>query len=261
MRRKTPLYTKLDIEYQQVYSGPYEDVSTSKIIAGIKEGRITGFGRPVIDFSAPKEEIEKLWSISQKIWYRDYLTDGLSEVSKFLLRKNILARPTYHQVIDLTKSESELHEGLRKSYKSLVNKGDSFFIDSDIGWLYASVQKLHHRVYGKATRSNETWAIQTAMMRQRELFALVEGDPEIFSAGLFYHNGYVCYYGVGCSLPGVDTHALVWKAILHAKEIGCKLFEIGEQYYNGDEKLQNIAKFKRGFGGRAVVRLDFDTTR
>jgi len=75
-------------------------------------------------------------------------------------------------------------------------------------------------------------------------------------AGVFiYYNKHAAYYGIGCSLEGVNSHAIIWQAILHAKELGCKTFEMGEQVWTGDEKLINISKFKRGFGGECYTRL------
>ena len=45
----TALYIPLDIEYSQVMSGPYEDLSChdgdTKVIAGLKGGRISGEAR------------------------------------------------------------------------------------------------------------------------------------------------------------------------------------------------------------------------
>jgi len=56
-------------------------------------------------------------------------------------------------------------------------------------------------------------------------------------------------------MEGANSHAIIWKAILRAKELGCKFFEMGEQVFSGDEKLIGISKFKCGFGGQTIVRL------
>ncbi len=81
-------------------------------------------------------------------------------------------------------------------------------------------------------------------------------ENTITEAGaLIYHNAHTAYYGVGCSLEGVGSHALLWQAILHAKELGCKQFETGQMVFQGTEKEKNISHFKAGFGGKCKVRL------
>jgi lipid II:glycine glycyltransferase (peptidoglycan interpeptide bridge formation enzyme) len=57
------------------------------------------------------------------------------------------------------------------------------------------------------------------------------------------------------------SHALVWEALRHAKHLGCRWFETGEQLYPASgpasptEKQLGISAFKRGFGGSTHVRL------
>ena len=55
----------------------------------------------------------------------------------------------------------------------------------------------------------------------------------------------------------------MWTAILHAKELGCKWFEVGEQYFQNHpaetpptKKELGISDFKAGFGGESRVFLD-----
>ncbi|MCJ7482675.1 MAG: hypothetical protein MUO31_06890 [Thermodesulfovibrionales bacterium] len=246
----TALYSPLDIEYAQVMSGPYEDLSfhdgDTKVVAGLKDGRISGFWRPVVAVGDDKDlklHIERLYDICPNIYYMDFLIDGrLSVISQFLLERGHKARPYFTQIIDLTKTEEELHADLRKSYKSLVNKGFGG-IDTALGVL----RKLH-----KDTRSNETWHIQSKIIGMQQAFI---SDDEGKSACLIYHNRYTAYYFSGVSEDGVNSHPCLWMAILQAKALGCKTFEMGEQVFDGDPKLVNISKFKRGFGGKTVTRI------
>lgn len=251
----SPLYSELGIEYQQAYDGPYKDLSYSvngtALIAAIKDGKVSGFGRPVFATGKKlKQAAERLYEISDDIWYRDYLIDGIGDFSKFLLSKGFRAVPYFTQVIDLSKTEEELHADVRKSYKSLINK-KSATIDFDPNefWLF---RQLHISVAGRVTRKYKTWEIQQKMINTEEAFLATDAG----AAGLFIYNNHTCYYGVGCSMEGGSSHALIWKAILYAKWLGCKFFEIGEQVFSGDEKLVNISKFKRGFGGTCQMRLD-----
>ena len=243
----TALYSALDQEYNQVMSGPYEDLSfhddDCKVIAGLKDNRISGFWRPVVavgDDRYQKIHIERLYEICPNICYMDFLIDGqLSVISQFLLRHGHRARPYYTQVIDLDKPFEALKANLRKSYKSLVNKPACRFMN--IG----EYRKLHEKTK-KRTRADETWAVQEKMK------PTIIGTTDGKSAVMIVDNGYCCYYFSGC---GDNCHSCMWWSIMSAKERGCKTFELGEQIFSGDPKLVNISKFKRGFGGRTQTRL------
>lgn len=248
----SPLYSELGIEYQQAYNGPYTDLSYSvngtTVIAGLKDGKVTGFGRPVLAVgNRLKQAAQRLYEISDNIWYRAYEIDGFA---KFLLKKGYEAIPYFTQVIDLSKTGDELHAGVRKSYKSLLNKGEPKLCQ--LKMYFRKMKEMHLSASGRKTRSDKTWEIQWKQILSEEAFAFI--DKNI--AGFFIYNNHTCYYGVGCSMEGAGSHALIWKAILHAKKLGCKYFEMGEQVFSGDEKLVNISKFKRGFGGQTVMRLD-----
>jgi hypothetical protein len=237
LTKYTPLYTKLDEEYQKLYrsdSGGW-------------------YSRPWVGY--------RLYD--PKIWYLDYLNKGnLSATSQYLIREGRRPRPYYTQIIDLTKSEAELKHDLRKSYKSLVNKHHTISVMRDI----EPLRKLHVKCHGRETRSKDTWFVQQKMIWAKEVFCLLQARfpnlrrpdlTEVECGGLFYYNENICYYGVGCSLEGVGSHALIWRAILHAKALGCKEFDMGQQVFGGDEKLVNISKFKKGFGGQTRVYLEF----
>ena len=266
----TPLYSDLDVSYNQAQSGRYEDLSHIDedvcVIAGLKDGRISGFWRPMVALGKSKvvkAQMERLYNISNDIYLIDYLEGGIVSVAtRFLLQKDLVARPFYTQIIDLTKTEEELHADLRKSYKSLINK-DLEHISA--GHIPAFVDIVHHthRIMHdmKETRSQETWDIQQQMVEAKQMFAVLDASKpakrcwKVVGGALFWHNEHSCYYGVGCSLGGANSHAVIWKAILHAKELGCKTFEMGEQVFSGDDKLIGISKFKAGFGGQCLMRL------
>lgn len=259
LRYLTALYSSLDQEYAQVMSGPYDDLSQHglqcRIVAALKEGRISGFWRPVVavgDDRYQKIQIERLYDICPNIYYLDFLIDGrLSVISQFLLRHGHKARPYFTQVIDLTKTEEELHADLRKSYKSLINKDshDTYVAQDDY---LPEYQMLHERVSDRI-RSQASWSVQMDMLAKCEAFIVMRAGD--IAGGLFYCNTDYCYYASGKAEKGVNSHSVVWKAITEAKGLGCRFFELGEQIFSGDPKLVNISKFKMGFGGRTQTRL------
>lgn len=276
IEKYTALYSLLDIEYNQAMSGPYEDLSFKSdeavVIAGLKDNEISGFWRPMVAFGDDrllKLQIERLYDICQNIRYQDFLIDGkLSVISRFLLRHGYKATPYYTQIIDLTKTEEELHADLRKSYRSLINWGINednahiTYMGNSYGGNYRrweEFKQLHKKVSKRQTRPDKTWKIQICQMEVGEAFScLMWIEKQLVAGTLFLTSSQSCYYGVSKSLPDVNSHALVWSAILEAKEIGCKQFEMGEQVFNGDKKLVNISKFKRGFGGTCQTRLNFE---
>lgn len=248
-----PLYTKMGIKYQQAYSGPYHDMSisvdNSRLICAMKDDSLTGFGRPMISIGPQKRLIKPfktLYFNCEYLWYMDYLENGsLSDIGSFLVKDEIVPRPYFTQIIDLDKTESELHSDLRKSYKSLINKYSP--IDTPVKDLH----KIHAEVSGRETRPQGTWDIQQKMIDEGQAFCIGIKD----AATLFLLSDDTCYYGVAAT-RGVDTHSIMWHAILRAKELGLRYFELGEQVF-GTSKLSDIAKFKRGFGGNTIVRMEF----
>ena len=261
LEEHTALYSELDRNYQQAYSGPYEDLSFEadeiQVIAALKNGRITGFGRPVVCFGdkkAQKFHAERLWSISNDIQFQDYLVNGeVSEFGRFLLKKGYKAVPYYAQVIDLTISSKQQKAGLRKSYKSLVAKNTNVHLCS-----IERLKELHYIAAGRKTRSDETWEIQGLMLEQDQAMIMCKGlRPIPDSAALFYHNDYCAYYDVAASLDGCLSHPVIWAAMCYYTYVHrVKFLDMGEQHFSGDEKLVNISKFKRGFGGTCRVRLN-----
>jgi hypothetical protein len=245
----TALYTPNDIEYQQAYSGPYKDVSTHGIVAGLKGGLIDGFGRPMVGFGSDKDLKQGIITLFMKcrnFWYEDFLIDGkLSVISKFLLSSGHKAVPYYTQVIDLTPPIEQIRAGIRKSYKSLCNKGDTV-VSKNIN-KFREIHLLHHG----NTRDIDTWSIQEKMMdsapEQGSAFVCTDVD----NGCMMYYNKDTAYYASGA---GENCHAVVWHAIDALKGLGIKRLEMGEQVF-GHSKEANISKFKRGFGGACEVRL------
>jgi hypothetical protein len=88
----------------------------------------------------------------------------------------------------------------------------------------------------------------------------------LVSAALFPYSKAHCFYGVSASRRDLFekplTHGVIWKALLHAKELGIRHFEMGEQLFpmaprqNPSQKELGISFFKRAFGGESRVSLN-----
>lgn len=255
LRWLTPLYSGVDLSYQQEYSGPYKDLGFRDddciVIAAEKDGEITGYGRPVVMMGtdkALKTHIERLYDISPNIVYMDFLENTKpSVVSRFLMQQGLIAEPYFTQIINLRKTVEELHVDIRKSYKSICNSKEIDFSVVEV------LKEVHFEMHGKSTRNKQTWRWQDKMVSAGKAFVLADKDETC--AALFYHNEHSAYYAVSASREGGRTHPIIWKAIQILKERGCKSLELGEQNFFGHEKNVNISRFKSGFGGACYTRL------
>lgn len=250
LTKLTPLYSNLDIEYQHLYSGPYEDLSVGLpdafIVAALKDGQVTGFGRPVVALGNPKtlkKQAQRLLGLG-KVSTIDLLQGGeLSAFSKTLLTHGLAARPYFTQVIDLTQPIQVAY----KSYRQLVRGAEVMQIRYD--YAAFSLFKLAHQAQHGHTRPDDTWAIQWFMVKVGKAFLVIGPTGE---GVLVYKNKYAAYYA---SAAGEGSHKSLWSAILYCKEQGLNTFELGEQVFSGDTKKVNISKYKRGFGGNTLTRM------
>ena len=106
------------------------------------------------------------------------------------------------------------------------------------------------------------------MVQAGEAFVVLgEWKDNLVSAGFFLVSKTNCYYGSSASRRDLFEkplfHALMWTAILHAKNLGCHWFEVGEQLFPNHpinklptKKELGISEFKAGFGGMTRMFLD-----
>ena len=216
-----------------------------------------------------------LCQVNGGIWYRDYLVDGnVSYLTTHLLKKGANVTPVFTKVIDLYLDKTKLRKKIRKSYTSLINNGlkdidPKVITHKEITWEHMiSFRDLHISVVGHETRSVESWSKQFKMIQNNEAFIIFgKLDGELVTAGYFSYTKINCIYGSSASRRDLFHkplfHAIMWTAILHAKKIGCRWFEVGEQNFKKHptdkiptRKDLGISDFKAGFGGDTKVYLD-----
>lgn len=300
-----PLYSPLEIEYQKEYCSEsnFTDLSfvieeNNNPILGIimsldqkKNGyaELSGFGRPIFYLEAndvgyqllkgARRKLKKVFKNNlnthevNRVTYKDFLPkNNLTFLGNYLLFNGASTDPFFTQIIDLSLTESLLHNSLRKSYQSLINWGkknlEIYILDienikyDDI----ESFRKIHIVTAGRETRSKQTWEIQYEMVKNGEAFIVMgEYENNLVTASLFLSSLKYCYYGVSTSnrelFEKPISHAIIWNAILYAKKTGCHYFEMGEQLFpNQGESLLTkkelgISTFKKGFGGETKVHL------
>lgn len=202
----------------------------------------------------------------------------LSPLGHHLMEIGAQATPAFSQWIDLSQPLPLLRRQVRKSYQSLINWGEKNLClrlqDAETARPeeMERFRLLHLHAAGRETRSRESWERQFEMLRCGEAFLILgewEGGP--VTAALFQHTPDCCYYGVSASRRELFdkplSHAVLWRAVMHAQTLGCAWFEMGEQRYpqQGDPpptpKEQSISLFKRGFGGETRLLLDIKWQR
>lgn len=301
-----PLYGKHNIDYYRAYfDQEFEDLSfvvesAGEAVAGLRWSRrrdssggvvLNCFGLPTLYVTKPglasrtrrdaaaalRAETNRILAEGpHRVEHRDFLIDGaLSDFSRHLLGLGAAASPVYSQVIDLERTEAQLHSDLSKSFRWNVNWGakhlslrtvsgpDAGAADID------ALRVLHREAAGRQTRPDATWLRQLDMIRSGEAFLVIGSvDDQPVSAALFSASSTYCFYGVSASRRDLFdkpiSHVLVWEALLHAKRIGCRWFETGEQLLgvpDATDKERGISAFKRGFGGVTRVRLSIRLER
>jgi hypothetical protein len=204
--------------------------------------------------------------------FEEYPSDqGLSPVATTLLDGGVKPENTYSTTIPLSHPEDTLWSHIRKSYKSLIHKGEREFQRRLVDAATVTTQdieafrSLHKTVSGRSTRSHASWLQQLEAIKANEAFAVfLFLDGDLIGASYFICGSRRCYYGVGAYKRELFdrpiAHVALWQAIREAKRRGCAFFDMGRwhpKFCDVSEKEQNISHFKRGFGGVAETSLLF----
>jgi len=234
-------------------------------------------------FKLVLKTLQRIWGRAEakttRISYLDPCEGPLSEFSLYLLKDGFAPVTEFRQVIDLQNSQQVLLTDVRKNYRADIRWGEKnmtfqLFDHSTITpEIMEQFRQLHIQVSGKETRSKQTWLAQYDFVKSGEGFVLFGFlDGELVATGLFIHNQTTCYYGVGAycrdRFDKPISHALVWMALLHAKQIGCEQFDFGSAYFpdrsggNDSNRVVTdkeiaISRFKQGFGGEIRSQLLF----
>ena len=162
--------------------------------------------------------------------------------------------------VDLNQTEDLIRTNVRKSFKSLINWGITNLKMVIINKsnpnkeIFDSFKHFHVKVSGRQTRSDYSWELQfKAIKNERAYLILGYYMGELVSGAYNLYGSDVAYYGVAVNdrelmaknLP--IGHAVLFKSILYAKEIGLKKFILGTIEKTSDIKINDILKYKKGF--------------
>ncbi len=258
-----PLYLSSKGQYNEFSddSGYLRSPLVSFGLSEKKRGKIYDYIFTTIDTLAYDYKVAKsMYMFDPQPDYRYY---------NIFLIYNYINTSLLTQIIDLSKTEEELRVDLRKSYKSLINKGlktYNFYVmtkDNADYEIHEQYRITHIKAAGRETRSKETFDLQFEQLKAGQatlLCALFEDNFVQFNYFNHYYN-YVYYasaaddpnFSIACKVP--IGHGIIAYAIKHFKQINYKYFELGWQYYGNQlfdypsEKEKLISYFKRGCGG------------
>ena len=203
---------------------------------------------------------------------KNMINKGSIELSRAGIVKS--EKINYTRKIDLTQNEEELRMQIRKRFKTHINWGTKnmelkLYAKHNISeTIVEQFRDLHREEAGRETRSADSWRKQFEAVRSGQAFCIYgEIENELVSAGYFLIGNNHCYYGSSASKRSMFDkplfHSVMWSAIIHAKRIGMKVFETGQQIlYETEEdhcvspKEHKISDFKAGFGGQNHAILD-----
>ena len=172
-------------------------------------------------------------------------------------------KPCLEMFVDLKPSVEDLWRGIRKSYKSLINKGErKFSIESDFSNdIWTKCKRFHFEISGRITRNDKTWEIQKQMILEKRarLFFIIQ-EKKLLGFAFFTESTCFANYGVGVydrdKFNSISiSHVIIWHAIKFYKSRNFKKIYLGPytpENHLYDNKLKNINDFKLGFTNSLV---------
>ncbi|WP_406863822.1 GNAT family N-acetyltransferase [Streptomyces sp. HUAS MG47] len=279
------------IPHHLLATGPEGPVAGLALTVEVLPGRrrLSAFGRPLMlveDRTAPARlrrqaaaaihtRLQELTERhgAERYHARDYLVGGeISPLTEVMLRHGGVSHHHFTQTVDLRPPAEERFAELRKNFRKILRRPrDGFDLDVVTGRDVTSAHldtfvRLHLDFYGKTLRTRASWDAILASVRADEGFMVVgRQDGRTVSMAYFAVSERYCLYASGVN----DTadygsglsHRVLWRAMEHARALGCVRFELGEQLYLGmypdlPEKFRAIGHFKAGFSNTTAVRLD-----
>jgi hypothetical protein len=175
------------------------------------------------------------------------------------------------QVIDLGESADVIRSAMTKGHRADITRGRRLLevtatTGADAVAGFPDYQAMHALAAGRVTRPEATFSMMRSWLvgGTAALLTATQGDAAVgFTYLIVYGDG--AYYASAANHPdhGAEPigHVLHAGAIDWLRERGVRWYELGLQQFGPlphqvpSDKELGIARFKRGFGGRAVPLL------
>jgi len=213
------------------------------------------------------QKLESIWKENNFRTFEFYENQFLMDWFSNQMKEKQTWNRTY---IDLTLDSGLIKANIRKSYKSLINWGERniemILVDSRNAdsVLFSKFREFHVAVAGKQTRSDRSWDLQFEAILKNQAFACFGFfESQLVSANYILLGAEDAFYGVGVydrrlmAEKKPIAHYPLYFSIMHAKQIGIKLFNLGVLNRAQNEKEEGINHFKLGFSKTTDVRKSF----
>ena len=174
------------------------------------------------------------------------------EISGFIKKKAITS------IIDLTKSEDELWQGIRKKYSrkpiedgykaGVVVKQDEEF--GEFERIYKSFRKQKNIIADDLSIFSQGMLFSAYYKNKMIAGHIFVGDGKYMRSLVAASNRFDFEKGKDRRMVGAANRILFWEAIKHAKERGYESFDLGGiTSPNESGEYDSLAEFKMSFGG------------
>jgi hypothetical protein len=181
--------------------------------------------------------------------------------------------------IDLSKSEDQLLEEVSKYHRKHLKKAeklgqvievvDQACSDELIHRAFSDYQSAHFAAAGRMTRPQASFDAMRDVIRNGNGALFINKMNNTPISYLFC--GAWAGLAFGWSQANIEAyeefsprHLLEWQAILYYRAQGCRYYELGARFSNGqiaqwcDDKLLNISFFKERYGGDLLPEVHFE---
>ena len=198
---------------------------------------------------------------------------GISDWHDKLMREGSSIKLKHEIFLRLAPEINIIKSSFRKSYKSLINSGLKMWktglMNSPDPDLWRAFKRLHLKVAGKSTRSNESWELQYKAIISGDAFLVSLSDDlgNLIGGGLFYITRDEALYAVGVYdrilFDKPLGHVVQYKAVEEMRNKGIKWYKLGERFYPSDnpkptDKEISISDFKQGFSSQIYPKYILD---
>lgn len=159
--------------------------------------------------------------------------------------------------LDLRRTEADLFSSLDKNCRYSIRKAEKDGVqisklESRDEWL--ACETLNAQTFGKLKHSKRRMEIvwDEFIVKGHAHAFVARHEGRVASVGLIQSLHKCAYYWIAYNARPLQQGAnnyLLWRGILHAKELGMSTFLVGSYYLNEEPKTQAISDFKRRFGG------------
>jgi len=226
------------------------------------------------NYSKGKKTIKKIIDVFltfriSPFFLNNYCSSNLHNYFLYLSSKHFVMTESFEIFVDLSKSEQELWSGLRKSYRSIINKSKKELevVKTYITNEWDNFKEIHKTVSGRSTRNDMSWDIQKKRVSNKfaKVYYIKKGNRIIGFSYFNLGNDYA-QYAVGAYLKQEFeslsiSHLILWESIIDLKRHGFKFVYLGRSIPledKNDKKLKAINDFKTGFSNLITKNIVFN---